>query len=53
MLFPIKDREDLQNLIEIKTLQNQIQEVRLQDKLGKQNYHHKTEKLIESVTDTI
>ena len=33
-------------------LQKQLQEVRLQDKVGKQNYRHETEKLFEPVTDT-
>ena len=34
-------------------LENQVQEVRLQDELGKQNYHIKTENLFEPVTDTM
>ena len=33
-------------------LENQVQELRLQE-LGKQNYHFKTEKLFEPVTDTM
>ena len=32
MLFPIKNREDLQNLNELISLQNQVKTVRLQDK---------------------
>ena len=48
-----RDREDLRNLNELVLLENQIQEVRLQDELGKQNYHIKTEKLFEPVTDTM
>ena len=51
-MFSIKNREDLENLNELVSLQNQVQEVRLQDKLGEQNYYHKTEKLFELVTDT-
>ena len=39
MLFPIKDRDDLQNLNDLVTLQNQVNEVRLQDRFGEQNYH--------------
>ena len=39
MLFPIKNREDLKNLNDAVLLQNQVQEVRLQNKLGDQNYH--------------
>ena len=39
MLFPIKDREDLENLNELLSLQYQVKAVRLQDILGKQNFH--------------
>ena len=39
MLFPIKDREDLEKLNELVSLQDQVKVVRLQDKLGKQNFH--------------
>ena len=51
MLYSIKNTQDLENLRDLVSLQNQVEEVRLQDKLGEQNYHHKTEKLIEPVTD--
>ena len=34
MLYSIKNVEDLQNLKELVSLQKQLQEVRLQDKLG-------------------
>ena len=33
MLFPIKDREDLEKLNELVTLQDQVKVVRLQDNL--------------------
>ena len=46
MMFPIKDREDLQKLNELISLKNQVQEVRLQDKLGEQNYHEDAKKII-------
>ena len=39
MMFPIKDREELEKLNELVLLRNQVNEVRLQDKLGEQNYH--------------
>ena len=39
MLFAIKNREDLEDLEEMASLKYQVQEFRLQDKLGKQNYH--------------
>ena len=41
----------MENLNDLVSLQKQVQEVRLQDKLGKQKYHHKTEQLFEPVTD--
>ena len=43
----------MENLKKLVSLQDQVQEVRLLDKLGKQNYHHKTEKLFEPVIDII
>ena len=39
MMFPIKDRQDLKDLDEAVSLQNQVKAVRLQDKLGEQKYH--------------
>ena len=53
MMFPIKDREDLQKLNELISLKNQVQEVRLQDKLGEQNYHEDAKKLFKPMTDEI
>ena len=53
MLFPIKDREDLEKLNELASLQIQVKAVRLQDKLGKQNFHEDMKKLYEPLTDTI
>ena len=52
-MFPIKDGEDLQNLNELISLKNQVQEVRLQDKLGEQNYHEDAKKLFKPMTDEI
>ena len=53
MLYPIKDREDLQNPNELVSLQNQVKVVRLQDKLGKQNFHGNMKKVFESVTKSL
>ena len=53
MLFPIKNREDLEKLKELDTLQNQVKAVKLQDKLEKQNFHENIKKLYEPLTDTI
>ena len=53
MLYSIKDREDLQNLNELVSLQNQVKTVRLQDKLGKQNFHEDMKKVFEPVTKSL
>ena len=53
MLYSIKDREDLENLNELLSLQDQVKVVRLQDKLGKQNFHEDMEKVFEPVTKTL
>ena len=53
MLFPIKNREDLEELNEAVSLQNQVKVLRLQDKLGKQNFHEDMTKVFEPLTDTL
>ena len=53
MLFPIKDREDLEKLNELVSLENQVKVVRLQDKLGKQNFHEDMKKIFEPVTKSL
>ena len=44
MMFPIGNVEDLQNLNEAVSLQNQVKVVKIQDKLGKQNFSRKSER---------
>ena len=44
MLFPGKNRQKLEDLEELASLKNQVEEFRLQDKLGKQNYHYDAKK---------
>ena len=53
MLYSIKDREDLQNLEELVSLENQVKVVRLQDKLGKQNFQEHKKKVFEPVTKSL
>ena len=53
MLYPIKNVKDLQKLDEAASLQNQVNEVRLQDKLGDQNYREDAKKLFKPMTDAI
>ena len=52
-MFPSKDREDLLKLNELIPLKNQVQEVRLQDKLGKQNFHEDIKNVFEPVTKSL
>ena len=53
MMFPIRNLEDLQNLNEAVSLQNQVKVVRLQDKLGEQNFHEDMTKVFGPLTDTL
>ena len=38
MLYSVKNIEDLENLEELASLKNQVEEIRLQDKLSKENF---------------
>ena len=53
MLYSIKNREDLENLNELVSLQDQVKTVRLQDKLGKQNFHEDMKKVFEPITKSL
>ena len=53
MLYSIKNREDLENSEELVSLESQVKTVRLQDKLGKQNFHEHMKKLFETVTKSL
>ena len=53
MLYSIKGREDRQNLNELVSLQNQVKGVRLQNKIGKQNFHEDMKKVFELVTKSL
>ena len=53
MLYPINNREDLQKLDDAVSLQNQVRAVRLQDKLGDQNYHEDAKKIFTRMTDAL
>ena len=53
MLYSIKDSEDLENLEELVSLENQVKVVRLQDKLGKQNFHEDMKKIFEPVAKSL
>ena len=53
MLYSIKDREDLEKLEDLVSLQEQVKVVKLQDKLGKQNFHEDMKKVFEPVTKSL
>ena len=53
MLYSNKNREDLENLNELVSLQNQVKVVKLQDKLGEQNFHEDMKKVFEPVTKSL
>ena len=53
MLFPNINIEYLQKLDEAVSLQNQVKVVRLQDKLGKQNFHEHMKEVFEPVTKSL
>ena len=52
-MFPIRNVADLQNLNEAVSLQNQVKVVRLQDKIGEQNFHDDMTEVFEPLTDTL
>ena len=53
MLYSIKDREDLEDLNKLASLQDQVKAVRLRDKLGKQNFQYNLKKIFEPVTKSL
>ena len=53
MLYTTKDRENTKKLNELVSLQSQVKAVRLQDKLGKRNFHEDMKKIFEPVTKAL
>ena len=53
MLYSIKNVEDLEKLYEAISLQKQVQEIRLQNKLGDQNYREDINKFFKPMTDEL
>ena len=53
MLYSIKDREDLENVNKLVSLQDQVKVVKLQDKLVEQNFHENVKKVFEPVTKSL
>ena len=53
MSFAIKNKEDLETLEELASFINQVEELHLQETLGKQNFHDNVKKLPQPLIDTI
>ena len=53
MLYSIKNVEDLQKINELILLKDQVREIKLQNKLGEQNYHEDVKKIFRPMTDEI
>ena len=53
MLYAIKNNDDLETLNKLVSLENQVDVVRLRDKLGKQNFHEDMKKVFEPVTKSL
>ena len=53
MMFPIKNREDLQKLNNSVSLRKQVKVIRLQYKLDKQNFHEDMKDVFEPLSNTL
>ena len=53
MLYSIKNVEELEKLNELVSLQDQVKVIKLQDKLGEQNFHEDMKKVFEPVTRSL
>ena len=53
MFYSIKIKDNLKNLNEILSLQNQVRDLRLQDKIGKKNFDAGMKKVFESNTGLV
>ena len=52
-MYAIKNNDDLENINELVSLQSQVKAVRLQDKLGTQNFQEDVKKVFKPVTKTL
>ena len=50
-MYSIRNREDLENLEELASLKNLVEEIFLEAKLGEQNFHESVKKLQEPLID--
>ena len=52
MIYSIKNKDDIKDLEEKTTLQSQVKQFRLEDRLGKQVFHYDTKQLYKPITNT-
>ena len=52
-MYSLENRDDLEYLIGLISLQNQTEELCLQNKLGRRNFNGNLKKVFEQITDTI
>ena len=52
MLYSITNTDDWEDLNQLASLQNQVIDLRLQDNLGKQNFHDEVKNVFQPVTKT-
>ena len=52
-MHSIKNREDLEDFNQLISLQSHVKAVRVQEKLGQQNFHEDMIKVFEPVNDTV
>ena len=53
VLYGLYNENDLEKLNELASLKNQVEELGLQDQMGKQNFHDDMKKLVEPNTDIV
>ena len=52
-MYAIKNNDDLEKLEQLVSLENQVKVLRLQDKLGKQNFHEDMKQVLQPVTKSL
>ena len=52
-MFAVENRKDSEELEALTCIQNQVKELRLQDNLGKQNFHENMKKVFVPVAKSI
>ena len=53
MFYAIEKKDELENLEELASLKNRVEEVQIQDEVSKLNFHENVKKDFEPFTDTI